>query len=650
MVVEASFLCELLDTLEGTSASIPYLGAWAGAVARRRGRRVVYTPFMLALCEKDWDALVSDAERQAFVAAYADLMPDATLLSPRLGLDVAASYRPVPATRRELHLQRLSERGRGVTPNASVTTPLPSYPEWLTRRIAQRAEQYRRPSQPLRFSMLSTVYEGTNVGLFQQTAGSLFSQGYPFFEWIVLAHGPISPALDGYLRELSANPRLNVLRRPVNLGIMGGMRMCLEAARGDYIVPMDADDLLTPDALQVFASVLRQKQEPAFIYSDEDILIDDIPAHPYWRPDWDPVLNLSSSYIWHLCAFRCDLAIKLGIYTDPGADWCHDWDSVFRFADAGHAPVHVPEVLYHWRQHRDSSTNRERPDTRSLDATRHVLEHRLGRFSWPERYELGLLRLFGDAREWRILRRRIAGPSVQAIIFATSRSGAQRARDHLDRAVSFRFADVRFCIGGQDSAAPRLPTAGEFADVLQSCDSSLVVVVSEAVRPAGDQWIWEACRLFECHADAALACGQIVNRDDTILAGAGVFDSHGRLRYPDVGQRLGDPGPFALGLKPHSVAAVPTDFFIGDARFLKSALDAVPRPAPLDHLGVRLGQRALMAGRRVVFSPAITAIAENDLVDRSRDHLLPPERACDDGAPPHLSSVRFLEAQQLYME
>ncbi|WP_457849541.1 hypothetical protein, partial [Staphylococcus aureus] len=75
------------------------------------------------------------------------------------------------------------------------------------------------------------------------------------------------------------------------------------------------------------------------------------PRHPYCRPDFDPVLNDETSYIWHLNAIHREKGIILGVFTDELATWTHDWDTAQRMQAANACIVHVPEVLYHWRQH-----------------------------------------------------------------------------------------------------------------------------------------------------------------------------------------------------------------------------------------------------------------------------------------------------------
>src|SRR5688572_13976678 len=179
----------------------------------------------------------------------------------------------------------------------------PRYARWLESRIAWRAKRYPVPAAPPTFALLTVLYEKSDAALFEETARSVAEQSLPCTEWVILAQGAISPALRDALQILGQKEQVRLLEQPRNLGIVGGLRLCLEAARARYVVPLDGDDLLTPDALQVLASALARDPATAFAYSDEDALVEGTPRQPYWRPDWDEVLNLETSYIWHLCAF-----------------------------------------------------------------------------------------------------------------------------------------------------------------------------------------------------------------------------------------------------------------------------------------------------------------------------------------------------------
>ncbi len=74
-VIRAAFLAELLRDLP-SQASLPFLGAWAGARAARTGKRVVYSPFLSGISDLDWRTLVDTSEEKVFADMNRDLIPD----------------------------------------------------------------------------------------------------------------------------------------------------------------------------------------------------------------------------------------------------------------------------------------------------------------------------------------------------------------------------------------------------------------------------------------------------------------------------------------------------------------------------------------------------------------------------------------------
>jgi hypothetical protein len=85
-VVRASFLCELLLQIP-ESASVAFLGAWAGALALRTGKRVVYSPFLSGVSDLDWETLADPAEQGLFASMNRDIIPDRRFYSRNLSLE-----------------------------------------------------------------------------------------------------------------------------------------------------------------------------------------------------------------------------------------------------------------------------------------------------------------------------------------------------------------------------------------------------------------------------------------------------------------------------------------------------------------------------------------------------------------------------------
>jgi hypothetical protein len=105
-IFEAAFLAEFLEVCP-PEATLPFLGAWAGAYALRTAKRVVYSPFLAGRTDEDWEALVRPSERQHFLAANRDIIPD-TRYYPRL-LDLRAdhAFEPSSDAARQEHLRTL---------------------------------------------------------------------------------------------------------------------------------------------------------------------------------------------------------------------------------------------------------------------------------------------------------------------------------------------------------------------------------------------------------------------------------------------------------------------------------------------------------------------------------------------------------------
>ena len=137
--------------------------------------------------------------------------------------------------------------------------------------------------------------------------------------------------LEETLIELERDRRVRILRRATNVGIINGLRICLEEAHGQFVAPLDGDDLLTADALQLLIEALTKDGGADFAFSDEDILCEGELRSPFRRTPFDAILCDADSTIWHFCGFKRDRALQLGVYSDEGAEACHDWDTVQRF-------------------------------------------------------------------------------------------------------------------------------------------------------------------------------------------------------------------------------------------------------------------------------------------------------------------------------
>jgi hypothetical protein len=314
------------------------------------------------------------------------------------------------------------------------------------------------------------------------------------------------------VRERAAGPWCaQVIVEPKAIGIVAALHIGLSAANGDYVITIDADDLITDDALQIIAHQIQAKAQPEFLFSDEDMLVGGRPSTPYLRGPYDPMLSLDNSTIWHLCAMKRSFAIGAGVYSDAAANWCQDWDSVSRIAGHDGRIEHIPEVLYHWRQHSGSTTNNPEGDPRQLDSVRHILERHIARCSKASHLEVREWPESRGARELYIARKTTNLPEF------------------------IWYGDV--------------PADGQLA----CTEDAIVVFANNGVSIDSGPVFLEAARLFDLHPDAAVLGGNVVNAAGVIVDGCYLRNANGDLEAPWFARPVGDGGPYALALKTQQV-------------------------------------------------------------------------------------------------
>jgi glycosyltransferase involved in cell wall biosynthesis len=116
-----------------------------------------------------------------------------------------------------------------------------------------------RESIGVRFSVLIPAYNREKY--VAQAVDSVLSQGFTGCEVIVVDDG----STDNTLRVLeSYGSRIRVLRQS-NRGPEVARNTAAEAARGEYLVLLDSDDLLLPDALTTYERVIRHFDSPSVI-------------------------------------------------------------------------------------------------------------------------------------------------------------------------------------------------------------------------------------------------------------------------------------------------------------------------------------------------------------------------------------------------
>ncbi|WJH39061.1 glycosyltransferase [Aliirhizobium terrae] len=425
------------------------------------------------------------------------------------------------------------------------------------------------------------MYIRTNAELFQETADCVIEELEALDEWVILANGPVPSDVDDILHALNEHDKIRVLRCPVNLGIHGGTRECLDAAKADFLMVLDADDLLKRGSVATIREAISADKDAQIFYTDEDLLIGGKFVHPFYRPDYDPAQIRAHSFIWHAVIFNRNTALELGTFTNGDAEYAQDWDNILRFELAGYHAVHIPEVVYHWRQHSHSLSNSGATFEGSIKSVRNSLNMiRLAQTD-PDNFEVA--KFPGDMGSPDFFIRRLP-KNVPDIFGVRLGEGSMTGIDFLTE------SDELLVSRGASGARA-------LADRLASVTQDIVAMIGPGVDLVSENNILHGLRHLEMIDTAVAVCGPVARKNGSIVRGAGVYTSPTMIADPFVGQSFLHRGSEMLSmLKPVCVGAPNVDLILVDRQFLVEALDRAPETLPLRSLGIWMGLLAEQRG------------------------------------------------------
>lgn len=275
----------------------------------------------------------------------------------RLGLFVRHPLRSLDA------LRQMRRR------NAAVDR---AYRAWLGAAAHSASPDAPSGTTPL-LSVILPVHDPPEA-ILAAALDSVVAQSYPHWELCVADDASTRPYVRVMLEQYAArDARVRVVYRPESGHIAAASNSALALARGEFVVLLDHDDLLAPEALGAIAAVVATEPLVDLVYSDEDKLD---PAGrrvtPFFKPAWSPTLLLSWNYITHLAAVRRALVQAVGGFRTATVG-SQDHDLFLRASERARAVAHIPRILYSWRMARGSTATASSAKPYAVTAARRAL-------------------------------------------------------------------------------------------------------------------------------------------------------------------------------------------------------------------------------------------------------------------------------------
>ena len=262
------------------------------------------------------------------------------------------------------------------------------YGPWYEAYVPDEAELNRQRRQKLSCEPLISVavpaYRTPGTFLVQMM-DSLLAQTYRNWELCIANGSPEDPEMKKILREYTGkDKRIRVKNLEENLGIAGNTNAALEMAEGEFIGILDHDDLLAPNALYEIAAALDKDGSLEAVYTDEDKVTTDLGEHfqPHLKPDFNLDLLRSNNYICHFFVVKRSVLEKTGGFR-PEFEGAQDYDFIFRCVEKAEKVGHIPEILYHWRTHKESTADNPASKMYAFEAGKRAIEAHLERTGVP---------------------------------------------------------------------------------------------------------------------------------------------------------------------------------------------------------------------------------------------------------------------------
>ncbi len=229
----------------------------------------------------------------------------------------------------------------------------------------------RRKERHVGAALVSVVVPCYNQARFLDEAiESVLAQGYPHFEILVVDDG----STDHTFEVAARYPMVRYIRQD-NQGLAAARNSGLRQSRGSYMVFLDADDRLLPNALEVGLRCLKAHQDCAFVSGYSRRIAADGSPLPIWlrrcveRDHYVELLRRGNYIGMHAAVmYRRSVFDSVGAF-DTSVKACEDYDLYLRIARVFSVCGHR-EVVAEYRQH---SSNMSHDSALMLKASLAVL-------------------------------------------------------------------------------------------------------------------------------------------------------------------------------------------------------------------------------------------------------------------------------------
>lgn len=414
------------------------------------------------------------------------------------------------------------------------------YDSWVRARCPEDEQERERKQaksfalQPL-ISVVTPVFR-TPERYLRDLLDSIAAQTYTNWEHIIVNVSGECPEVDNVLASYT-DPRIHVIEAP-NKNISENTNAGLAVVKGDYIAFIDHDDFIEPDAFFRYVQSINEHPDADLLFCNEDLFRDQEGEEQRYfgarfKPGLNPDLLLGGNYVCHmLCVSRRALLAT----ERSGADvaGAQDYDLTLKVSEIARSIVHVPYLLYHWRDHAGSTATHRETKPYALEAGRLSIQRHLDR--------RGIASEVSPAEfpfSYRVRYKMPDGLKVSIIVVAPQRDGVSACVRSIREHAHTHVSEIIVAASQTETLPPDLGDARTVASGsmlwsmtanagARAATGDVLVFVDEHCLVEDDGWL-EATIEYLMRPEVGCAAPMAVYPDHTICSAGGMVAPDGSV-------------------------------------------------------------------------------------------------------------------------
>ncbi|MBQ8635186.1 glycosyltransferase family 2 protein [bacterium] len=191
----------------------------------------------------------------------------------------------------------------------------------------------------------------TNPKYIQEAIDSALNQTYKNIEIIVVNDGSKNKETLEYLNNYK-NENVKIIHQE-NMGISTARNTGIEKAQGEYILPLDSDDIIDSTYIEKAQKILTENEKIGIVYSKAELF--GIKKKEWKLPKYNKEDFIFKNCIFSSALFRKSTWEKVDKYKNELSIGLEDWDFWLSILELGYEPYQIQETLFYYRKHSDTS-------------------------------------------------------------------------------------------------------------------------------------------------------------------------------------------------------------------------------------------------------------------------------------------------------